>query len=73
MTDDEQDALDDVEVPQMAVKALDEAHRRAVASGRPVLVIVDGKLIEIRGSTRTVLGEGPRRHKVSCRVKRASS
>ena len=73
MTADEEDALDAIEVPQMALKALDEAHRRAVASGRPVIVAIGGQLIEIQGDRRTLIKEIPLPHKVDCRSKRAKS
>jgi hypothetical protein len=61
------------EITQLAVQALTAAHRRAVASGRPVLEVVDGALVRKGPSGVTVLKKLPPRKKVTVRLKRASS
>jgi hypothetical protein len=71
MTIDELDA-EDADIPQMAVDALNAAHRRAVASGRAVVFIQDGELVEVSSSGKTVLKKVSRRVKVTTLVKRAS-
>ncbi len=61
------------EVTQLAVQALTAAQRRALNSGRSVLVVVNGELVRIGSPGRTVLKKLPPRRKVSVRIKRAST
>jgi hypothetical protein len=61
----------DQNIPEQAVRGLDEAHRRAVASGRKVLVIVDGEMIEIEGEKRIVIKKVPQRTVYPNRIKHA--
>ena len=68
-TEDEQEA----DVPQRAVRALTEAHRRAVAAGHPVVLVQDGKLIRRVGDQVIVLKTMRGRKKVTVRVKRRES
>lgn len=64
---------DEEEVALLAVQALTAAHRRAVQSGRPVLVVENGELVRIGPLGRTVVKTLPPRHKVLDRIKRALS
>ncbi len=59
-------------VPVLAVKALSAAHRRARASGRPVVLVVGGKLVRIDSQGETVLKNLPPRAKVTVRTKQAT-
>jgi hypothetical protein len=61
------------EVTQMAVEALTAAQRRAIDSGRSVLVVENGALVRIGSTGRTELKKLPLRKKVSDRIKRATS
>jgi hypothetical protein len=58
------DEPDDDDVPEMALAALAEAQRRALASGRPVVLVRDGRLVRIQGDTVTVLRTMPPRKTV---------
>ena len=60
-------------VPDLAVRALTEASRRTRATGRPVVLVVDGQLIRITAEGTTVLRSLPSRVKVETRTKRATS
>jgi hypothetical protein len=62
----------EAEVPQLAVQALNAAQRRAINSGRSVLVVENDDLVCIGPSGKAVLKKLPPRRKVSVRVKRAS-
>ena len=64
--------LQEDNVPQMAVQALTAANRRAIDSGRSVLVVVDDALVCIGSTGSMVLKKLPPRRKVANRVKRAS-
>lgn len=64
---------DDAEVIQMALNALDAAHRRARVSGLPVVMVKNGNLVRVEGANVTVLKTLPPRQKVSIRVKRVQS
>lgn len=59
--------------PELAVRALTIAHRRARASGRPVTVVVQGKLVHISPLGSIDLKNLPPRVKVSVRKKRAKT
>ena len=64
---------EDADVPQMAVQALNDAYQRAIRSGRPVVVVAEGKLVRIDSSGVTELETLPARRKVAVRTKRVSS
>ncbi|HEX8916180.1 MAG TPA: hypothetical protein VF796_27775 [Humisphaera sp.] len=64
---------EDDEVPTMAVAALRAAQRRAESSGRPMVLVLDGKLVRVDPSGQTVLKTLPPRQKVSIREKRVSA
>ena len=64
---------DDEQVAEVAVAALNAAHRRAVDSGRPMVVLIGDELVRITAAGRTVLKKLPPRLKVAVRTKRASS
>ena len=72
MTEEEL-VLEEEKIPEMAVKALDAAHRRARASGRPVVMLVGRTLVRVTGEERVVLKELPPLVKVDCRHKRVAS
>lgn len=38
------------QVPQVAVEALNAAHQRAVASGMPMVLVIDGGLYRVSGT-----------------------
>jgi hypothetical protein len=59
-----------VSVPERAVRALTEAHRRAVAACHSVVLVQDGKLIRREGNEVIVLKPIRGRKKVLFRVKR---
>jgi hypothetical protein len=61
----------DAEVVRMALKALTAAQHRALASGRAVILVVNGELVRITGSSKAVLKKLPARRRVSNRTKRA--
>ena len=69
MSDADMDLIDDEEVPRQAVKGLDEATRRALNSGRPVVVVRDGHLVRLVGGEVVVLKKLPARRKVVVRHK----
>jgi len=71
MPDIDLDAEEDC-IAQMAVQALAAANRRAIDSGRSVLVVVDDALVRIGSSGTIVLKKIPAGRKVGNRVKRAS-
>lgn len=63
--DDEQDK----NVPEQAVRALTEAHRRAIAAGHAVVMIQGGYLVRREGNQVTVLKPIRGRRKANTRVK----
>lgn len=64
----------ETEVAQLAVEALTAATRRAIQSGRSVVVVVNGELVRMRSpADKTVLKKLPPRRKVIGRIKRAST
>jgi hypothetical protein len=71
MTPDELD-LEDADIPQMAVEALNAATRRSLESGLTIVVAQGDELVRIGPEGRTVLKTLPPLEKVSVRVKRAS-
>lgn len=60
-------------IPALAVQALTMASRSAQASGRPVVMVVDEKLVRVGPFSSTLLRSLPPRMKVSVRTKRAQS
>ena len=72
MTEEELDQLE-ATIPEMAVQALTNAHRRARASGQDVVMVVDDKLVRIGPHGTTVLKSLPYRVKVNARTKRATT
>jgi len=71
MTDEELDALEET-IPELAVKALNAATQRALASGHSVVMIVNDELVRIDAQGTTVLKKMPPRFKVTERIKRIS-
>ncbi len=63
--------LTEDDIPRLAVEALTEAHRKARASGRALVYVVNGELVRVEGVTRTVLKKIPTRFHSTTRVKRA--
>jgi hypothetical protein len=61
--------LQDADVPFQAVKGLNEASRRARSSGRPVVLVRHGQLIQVSGAETVVLKQLPARRKVTTRRK----
>ena len=59
-------------ITQLAVQALTAANRRAIDSGRSVLIVVNDTLVRIGSSGSTVIKKLPPRRRVNMRVKRAS-
>lgn len=55
---------DDAEVVQMALSALSQAQARALASGRPVVLVENDELVRITGSEKIVLKKLPARSKI---------
>ena len=49
MDDREMDELEEL-VPQVALEALNAAHQRAVASGLPMVLVIDGGLYRVSGT-----------------------
>ena len=72
MTEEELVALEET-IPALAVKALTEATRQALASGRPVVLVVDDKLVRIDSEGTTVLKDMPPQMTVTVRTKRATT
>ena len=70
MTDLDSEA-DEAEVIRMALKALSAAQRRALESGRPVVMVKDGNLVRVEGANVIVLKTLPPRRKITIRVKQA--
>ena len=70
MTDEELDE-EDRDVPALAVAALAAASRRARASGHPIVIVQDGKLVRITPEGTEVLEILPPPFKVSLQIKRA--
>ena len=66
-------AEQEIIAPALAVQALNSAHRRARASGRPMVLVVGGNLVRIGPLGTTVLKELPRRVKVAVLKKRATT
>lgn len=59
-------------IPELAVHALDAAHRRARASGRPVVMLIGRTLVRVTGEERIVLKELPPLAVGESRTKRLS-
>jgi len=70
---EEEIILAEERIPELAVKALDAAHQRARASGRPVVMLIGRTLMRVTGEERVVLKELPPRTKVDCLHKRVAS
>ena len=60
-------------IPALAVQALTTASDRALASGRSVVLVVDGQLVRIGPDGCTPLQSLPPRVRVSVRKKRAQT
>ena len=71
--DDFDSEADEAEVIRMALDALNAAQRRALGSGRPVVMVKDGNLVRVEGANVTVLETLPPRRIVSIRSKQAKS
>ncbi len=69
MTEEEM-LIEEERIPELAVQALNAAHWRARASGRPVVMLVGRTLMRVTGDERVVLKELPPRLKVDCLHKR---
>ena|GEM_PF-3582211 len=69
MTEEEM-RIEEEKIPELAVQALNAAHWRARASGRPVVMLVGRTLMRVTGEERVVLKELPPLVKVECRKKR---
>jgi hypothetical protein len=61
--------VDDSDISEQAVNALNAATQRAIASGKRVVLVADGKLIAIEGEKRTILGDAPPKIKVAKQAK----
>ena len=72
MSEDEISQLEN-DIPALAVEALTNATRQALASGRPVVLVVDGQLVRIGPDGCTPLRSLPPRVKGTERTKRAQS
>jgi hypothetical protein len=68
--DEEQQEAD---VPQLAVRALTQAHRRALASGQTLVMVRDGKLIRVTRDEVVVLRVLTARKKSAVRSKSVRS
>ena len=66
------DDVQESEIPQLALNALNAAQQRAVRSGRTVVIVDNGILIERGASGDKILKMLPPRRKVTNRVKRAT-
>ncbi len=64
---------EDDNVPELAVQALNAATRRAIRSGRSIVLVENGELVRIGSDGKTVLKKLPPRRKVETRFKRAMS
>jgi hypothetical protein len=73
MMPDIDDESQEADVPQLAVKALTEAHQRALAAGQTLVLVRDGRLIRITNDEVVVLKKLPDRKKVAVRTKTAQS
>lgn len=69
MTDEELDELDK-DVPELALKALNEATQRALQSGCDVVLVENNQLVKISPTGKTVLREMPPLEQVTIRVKK---
>jgi len=69
VSDEELDRLE-AQIPELAVLALNEAQSRARASGRPMVIVEDGKLMRIDQHGKTVLEVLPERFSPVERKKR---
>jgi hypothetical protein len=64
----------DHDIPELAVKALSEAQEKAKKSGRPMILVEDGTLVErLPDGTVRQLKKLPARMKVNQRIKKAKS
>jgi hypothetical protein len=70
MTDEELDELDKG-IPELALKALNEATQRALLSGCDVVLVENNQLVKITPAGKTVLRDMPPRVMASTRFKRA--
>lgn len=64
-------SIEEENIPELAVLALNAATRRALESGRPVVVAQGDKLVRIEGTECVVLHDLPHRVKVDARIKEA--
>jgi hypothetical protein len=63
---------EEAKIPELAVKALQEAQQTALASGHPVVVVIDGELVRISKEGREVIKKIPSPFKPPVRTKQAS-
>lgn len=63
----------DAETALLAVNALRAAQRRALDSGRTVIVVIDGKLVRVDSVGQTVIRHLAPRRKVLLRSKQATT
>jgi hypothetical protein len=70
---EEEMRIEEEKIPELAVRALNAAHWRARASGRPVVMLVGRTLMRVTGDERVVLKELPPLTKVDCLHKRVES
>ena len=72
MSEQEIDEIE-AELPKLAVEALNAAHQRAVASGRPVVVVEGREVVRIGPHGREVLKTLPPRLEVTVTTKQATT
>ncbi|MBA4188305.1 MAG: hypothetical protein C0467_09895 [Planctomycetaceae bacterium] len=60
-------------IPALAVRALNDAHQRARASGCPVVLVVNDQLVQIGPEGTTVLKDMPPWVEAPVRKKRATT
>jgi hypothetical protein len=72
MSESELEALE-ATVPELAVRALNEAQQRARVSGCPIVLVVNDQLVRIGPEGTTVLKDMPPLVQVTTRTKRATS
>jgi hypothetical protein len=61
------DELDETQVPELALKALQNAQVRVRTLGRPQVLVVNGQLVRIFGGQQTVLKILPQRKRIRLR------
>jgi len=64
---------DDEDISELAVRGLTEATAQAQASGHPVVLLKDGKLVRITAEGEVILKQIPPRFKVGERKRRVGS